>query len=261
MKTVKTRLLVFTVLLLFTAAVFQLAAQQNEAQRERLAEIRASAEQSQAQDFIVTAKDTPDGLVVLVHERDSGKQVLSKITNGLALNGNLDAGRKAALTVTSQNSGPNLPVASGAFIVKSDKLIGGVYEATVHRMRPDEIRVPTSDEAKQWASAESAREHASDFVKDATLPRDTVRLAPAVQIKPGRFFDTQPTLVHGGLLAGTSLVKVLRNDGTPAGWACMFTAQVEDLHDEANAIQRQSGLAIEDRPEIRRLPAIYGSCF
>jgi hypothetical protein len=201
-----------------------------------IAACHANAEQSQAQDFIVTAKDTPDGLVVLVHERDSGKQVLSKITNSLALNGNLDAGRKAALTVTSQNSGPNLPVASGAFIVKSDKLIGDVYEATVHRMRPDEIShyVPTSDEVKQLhalaASAESAREHASDFVKDATLPRDTVRLAPAVQIKPGRFFDTQPTLVHGGLPAGMSLVKVLRNDATPAGWACMLTAQLKDLH-------------------------------
>jgi hypothetical protein len=168
----------------------------------------ASAEQpqSQAQDFVVTVEDTPDGLTVLVKERDSGKPVLSKITSSLALNGNLDAGRKAALAVTSQNSGPNLPVAEGAFIVKSDKLIGSVYEATVHRIRFDEIssHVPTSDEVKQLhalaASAESTREHASDFVKDATLPRDTVRLAPAVQIKPGRFFDTQPTLVHGGLL-------------------------------------------------------------
>jgi len=196
----------------------------------------ASAEQSQAQDFIVTVKDTPDGLVVLVHERDSGKQVLSKITNSLALNGNLDAGRKAALAVTSQNLGPNPPVASGAFIVKSDKLIGGVYEATVHRTRPDEIsnHVPTSGEVKQLraleVSAKSAQEHASDFVKDATLPKDMVRLAPGVQIKPGLFFERRPMLVHGGLLAGTSVVKVLRNDGTPVGWACMLTEQVDDLH-------------------------------
>ena len=44
----KTNQLLFTVLLLVTAAVFQLPAQQNEADRKVLAEIRAGADKGDA---------------------------------------------------------------------------------------------------------------------------------------------------------------------------------------------------------------------
>lgn len=65
----------------------------------------AQQAQSQAEDFIVAAKDGPDGLILWVQERDSGKLLLNTVMNSTVLNGDLNTGRIAALAVTSQNSG------------------------------------------------------------------------------------------------------------------------------------------------------------
>ena len=95
--------------------------------------------QSQAQDFSVTAKGTRDGLVLWVKERGSGRLLFNKVINRVAFNGDLNVARRAALAVTSQNSGPNMPIASGVFVITRDTLSSGIYEATVHRARPDEV--------------------------------------------------------------------------------------------------------------------------
>jgi hypothetical protein len=127
----------------------------------------AQQSQSQAQDFIVTAKDTPKGLIVRVNERDSGRLLLDKVTESISFNGDLDKGRKVALGVTSQNSGPNMLIASGGFVIISDKLNGAIYEAVVHRARPEEIRRVTEADGKQ-------------------SPKDSVPLATGVHSPSGQ---------------------------------------------------------------------------
>lgn len=97
--------------------------------------------QSQAQDFSVTAKDTRDGLVLWVKELGSGRLLFNKVINSVALKGDLNVARRAALAVTSQNSGPKMPIASGVFLITRDTLSSGIYKATVHRARPDEVRL------------------------------------------------------------------------------------------------------------------------
>src|SRR5438094_9606108 len=86
--------------------------------------VSAKQRQSQAQDFVVTLNDSPNGLIIDVDERDSGERVFSTITDTIALNGDVNNGRKVALSVTSQNSGPRQPIAGGAFIVEKDELFG-----------------------------------------------------------------------------------------------------------------------------------------
>src|SRR5262249_20393903 len=97
--------------------------------------------QSTAQDFVVTLNDSPNGLIIDVDVSDSGERLFSAITDSIALNGDVFVGRMVALMVTSQNSGPRQPIASGAFLIMRDKLFSDhTYIARVHRACPDEMQ-------------------------------------------------------------------------------------------------------------------------
>jgi hypothetical protein len=96
-----------------------------------------------------------------------------------------------------------------------------------------EIRKLTPEEAKQAeamsAQAEFLAQHGQAFVNDASLPKDTVRLKPGEQVHDAMLYSAKPKYPLGG----TEIVRVIRSDGSFAGWACMFVDQVVDLHKQA----------------------------
>ena len=200
----------------------------------------AQQPQSQAQDFIVIAKDGPDGLILWVQERDSRRLLLNTVTNGIALNGDLNTGRTAALTVTSQGSGPNMPIASGAFMIVRDAFSNGVYEASVHRAPPAEIETLAPEEQARFEAWERQFQP-TPCVRDPSLPMDTVRLEPGAEskIRPGYFFPIWPAKPPNYVPTQYVPAKVLRNDGAFLGWQYFSPAQVKRLHEQPNAINRR----------------------
>jgi DnaJ domain len=197
----------------------------------------AQQPQSQAQDFIVIAKDATDGLILWVQERDSGRLLLNTITEGIALNGDLNTGRRAALTVTSQHSGANMPIASGAFMIVRDAFSNGVYEASVHRGRPAEIETLAPEEQAR-VEAWERQFQPTPCVRDPSLPMDTVRLEPGAEskIRPGYFFPTRPAQPPNYVPTLYVPAKVLRNDGAFLGWQYFSPAQLKRLHEQPNAV-------------------------
>ena len=193
--------------------------------------------QSQAQDFIVTAKERPEGLILWVQERDSGRLLINTATNGIALNGDLNTGRRAALTVTSQRSGPNMPIASGVFMIVRDTLSNGVYEASVHWGRPDEVKLVTPQEQARFEAWERQFQP-TPCVRDPSLPVDTVRLEAGAEskIRPGYFFPTRPAKPPNYVPTQYVPAKVLRNDGSFLGWQYFAPAQLKRLHEQPNAV-------------------------
>jgi TPR repeat protein len=138
--------------------------------------VSAKPSQSQAQDFVVTLNDSPNGLIIDVDERDSGERLFSTITDAIALNGDANNGRKVALSVTSQNSGPKQPIASSVFLIVNDKLFDDhTYIARVHRARFEEIKPATPDEAKQlneMATSEEQVRLAQLYQEGRGVPQD-----------------------------------------------------------------------------------------
>jgi Sel1 repeat len=138
--------------------------------------VSAKPSQSQAQDFVVTLNDSPNGLIIDVDERDSGERLFSTITGAIALNGDVNNGRKVALSVISQNSGPKHPIAGGAFLIANDNLFGDhTYIARVHRARPEEIKPATAEQTKQLEAPRSLLFHGLDALSRrdfATALRD-----------------------------------------------------------------------------------------
>jgi hypothetical protein len=212
---------------------------------------RGEQPQSQAQDFIVTAKDTQNGLVLRVKEGRSRRLLLNRVMNGVALHGDLNTARRVTLAITSQNSGPNMPIASGAFIISSDKLSNGVYEASVHRARSEEIRVMSPEEqahfqawVKQWQP--------TPCVKDASLPIDTVRLQAGAEtkIRPGYFFSMRPVKPPDYVPMQYIPAKVLRNDGKFLGWQYFAPMQLDYAHEQlAGSPTVSLGTAPSESPE------------
>jgi hypothetical protein len=232
---------VILAIILVSFAIFSMRQPRNAGTRPTVSESRTAdttqQPQSQAEDFIVTAKDGPDGLILWVQERDSGRLLVNTVTNSIALNGDLDTGRRAALAVTSQRSGPNMPIASGVFMIERDTLSNGIYEASVHRVRPEEIKRVTPEEQARF-EAWVRQFQPTPCVRDPSLPMDTVRLEPGVEskIRPGYFFPTRPARLPNYVPTQYVPAKVLRNDGAFLGWQYFAPAQLERLHEQPNAV-------------------------
>ena len=58
-------------------------------------------------------------------------------------------------------------------------------------------------------------QHGQAFVNDASLPKDTVRLKPGEQVQDAMLYSAKPKYPLGG----TEIVRVIRSDGSFAGWA------------------------------------------
>jgi hypothetical protein len=197
-----------------------------------IASTSAQQSQSQAQYFVVTAKDVPKGVEVLVKERDTGKEVFGVIRD-IHIDGDLDRARKVALFTLSEFSGPGKPIASGGFHIKTwDNTLskdGHGYVTVVERLRPEGIqplRRPDqiAEAQRMSASAAWADEHKSSFVRDDSLPQDTVRLR--AKVKPGPLLPAKPKAPLGG----TITVKVIDSNGKQVGWMSMSEAQAAELH-------------------------------
>ena len=84
--------------------------------------------------------NSDNGILAVVVD-DTGKEILHGLVHDEKLDKSTDKQERIALYITSQNSGPDKPIASGGFaIVTSWWTEKGEYIALVHRFRPDEMK-------------------------------------------------------------------------------------------------------------------------
>jgi hypothetical protein len=101
--------------------------------------------QSFARYFLVDISDTymytpdgsrPSGIIVTVTERDTGKTIISLSVPHVTVSGDVEIGRRVALTVTSLQSGNDRLIAAGVFVLDSDGISadGHEYKAVIRRL-------------------------------------------------------------------------------------------------------------------------------